>query len=83
MVKTRNRQKEQKSNDADTKIGKARVELEKSKEQLLTLLKAAKEFNLKAKQIASDMVNAFSQSVDGLFGIIRKLDELQDLKIAA
>ena len=83
MVKTRNRQKEQKSNAADTKIGKARVDLEKSKEQLFKMLKADKEFNLKAKQIASDMVNAFSQSVDDLVGIIRKLDELQDLKIAA
>lgn len=81
--KNRNQQKEQKSNDADSKMGKVRVELDKSKEQILKMLKSDKEFNLKAKQIAAEMVNAFSQSVDSLVGILSKLDELQDKKNAA
>ena len=81
--KTRKLQKVQKSNIADTKIGKARVELDKSKEQLFKMLKADKEFNLKAKQIASEMVNAFSQSIDSLNGIMIKLDEMHDMKNAA
>jgi len=81
--KTRNRKKEQKTNATDSTIGQARVELEKSKEQLFKSLKADKEFNQKAKQIATDMVNTFSQSIDNLDGIVKKLDELQDLKNAA
>ncbi len=64
-------------------MGKVRVELDKSKEQILKMLKSDKEFNLKAKQIAAEMVNAFSQSVDSLVGILSKLDELQDKKNAA
>ena len=79
----RNQQKAQASDRLATKLGKARLEVEKTKIQLYNALKSNPEFQRKVKQIATDMIEAFSQFSRQKSDVLKKLDEAENKKEAA